>query len=144
VIIGAVVGGIVFSRRSRKASPWRAQAGAVLDESDQITTHLVGLTPDGLGSVAGADASRLAALVASAQQLVASAPDEAARQALAAMQPAVRSLQGAVDAVAMLPMAPSAATVDDVRMRATELHGATALARATLVPPSPTATRPPL
>ena len=67
---------------------------AVLDESDQITTHLVGLGPSGLVSVAAADASRLATLLATVEQLSASAPDEASRQALVRVEEPLSSLAG--------------------------------------------------
>ena len=72
----AIIVGLVLFLRPRKAPRWPAQTAAALDESDQITTHLVGLAPGGLGAVASADATRLATLMASVQQLVASAPDD--------------------------------------------------------------------
>jgi hypothetical protein len=137
----AVIAGIVLFLRSRKAPGWPAQAAAALDESDQITTHLVGLAPDGLGAVANADATRLATLMASVQQLVATAPDDPSRQALAQMQEPMRSLHGALDALAMRPPPPSSLDLDEVRTRATALHSATSLAHASLVPPA--APRPP-
>ena len=132
----AIIVGVVLFLRSRRAPGWPAQTAAALDESDEITTHLVGLAPGGLGAVASADAARLATLMASVQQLVASAPDDASRRALGEVQEPLRSLHGALDAVSLRPQPPSSVELDEVRARATELHSATSLARATLVPPT--------
>jgi hypothetical protein len=134
--VAAIVAGIVLFLRSRRAPGWPAHTATALDQSDELTTHLVGLAPGGLGAVARADATRLATLMASVQQLVASAPDDASRRALGEVQAPLRSLHGALDAVALQPQPPSSAELDDVRARATELHSATSLARATLVPPA--------
>ena len=134
----AAVAGILLAMRSRKAPPWSARTGAALDESDQITTRLVGLTPNGLAAAAGVDAARLAALMASVEELIVSAPDDGARRSLASLQGPMRSLHGVVDAVALAATPPSVADVEHVRARATELHSATSLARAMLVPaPAP-------
>jgi hypothetical protein len=133
----AIIVGIVLFLRSRRAPGWPADTATALDDSDEITTHLVGLAPGGLGAVARADATRLAALMASVQQLVASAPDDPSRRALGEVQEPLRSLHGAVDAVSLQPQPPSSADLDQVRARATELHRATSQARATLVPPTP-------
>jgi hypothetical protein len=119
--------------RSRKAPPWSARTGDALDESDQITTHLVGLAPSGLGAAAGADAARLAALMASVQELMTSAPDDGSGRALASLQIPLRSLHGVVDAVGLATTPPSVADVEQVKVRAAELHSATSLARAMLV-----------
>ena len=138
----AIIVGIVLFLRSRKAPGWPAQTAAALDESDQITTHLVGLAPGGLGAVASADATRLATLMASVQQLVAIGPRRPHHgQALAQVQEPLRSLHGALDALALRPPPPSSLELDEVRTRATDLHSATSLARASLVPPA--APRPP-
>ena len=131
----AVVAGILLAMRSRKPLPWSARTASALGESDQITTSLVGLTPNGLAAVAGADAARLAALMASVEELMVSAPDDGASRALASLQGPLRSLHGVVDAVAFAATPPSVADVEQVRARATELHSATSLARAMLVPP---------
>jgi hypothetical protein len=133
-VIGVVV---VVVRRSQKASPWPARTAAVLAESDEITTHLVGLAPSGLGSIAGADANRLATLMASVEQLMTSAPDETSRRALAALQDPLRSLHIALDAIALTPNPLSDIEMDEIRVRATRLHSATSLARATLLPRPP-------
>ena len=47
----------------------------------------------------------------------------------------MRSLHRALDALALAPHTPSDAEVMEIRARATTLHSATALARATLLPP---------
>jgi hypothetical protein len=134
VVIGVIV---LVLRRSPKASPWPARTAAVLAEADGITTHLVGLAPEGLAPVASADANRLAALMASVQELITSAPDDTSRRAIAAMQDPLRSLHGALDAIAMTSTMPSSLVVDDLRDRARALHSATSLARASLPPASP-------
>ena len=109
----------------------------MLAQSDEITTHLIGLAPVGLGSVAGADANRLVMLIPIIEQLMTSASDETSRRTLAGTYEAMRSLHAALDAIALTPTAPSAADAAEVSARATTLHSATALARATLVPLQP-------
>ncbi len=138
-VAAAVIGVIALLRRSPKPtpSPSPAPTAAVLAQSDEISTHLVGLAPAGLGSVAGADAGRLAVLITIVEQLLASAPDETSRRALVTLHEPMRSLHSALDAIALTPYPPSDADVAEVRTRATALHSATSLARATLLPPSP-------
>ncbi len=138
-VAAAVIGVIALLRRSPKPapSPSPAPTAAVLAQSDEISTHLVGLAPAGLGSVAGADAGRLAVLITIVEQLLASAPDETSRRALVTLHEPMRSLHSALDAIALTPYPPSDAEVAEVRTRATALHSATSLARATLLPPSP-------
>ncbi len=134
IVAAAVIGIVALVRRPRGSGQWPNQTVAVLDESDQITTHLVGLEPSGLVSVAAADASRLATLMVSVQQLAASAPNEASRQALFQVQEPMRSLQGAIDVVGLASTPPSAADVAGVKTAAARLHSATALARAAIQP----------
>ena len=141
--MAAVVIGVVALRRrpQRTAAPPAApslpaaSSAAVLAQSDELTTHLVGLAPSGLGAVAGADANRLATLITMVEQLMTSAPEEASMRALVALHEPMRSLHGALDAMALAPHTPSDAEVVEIRARATTLHSATALARATLLPP---------
>ena len=138
-VIALVVAVVALLRRSPKAvapSPGPAAPTAtVLGQSDEITTHLIGLAPGSVGSVAGADANRLAALIATIEQLMTAAPDEASRRSLAAVHDSMRSLHATLDAIALTTLPPSDADVAELRARATALHGATALARATLLPP---------
>ena len=141
-VAAAVIGVIALMRRSPKAAPSPSPAAtaptaAVLAQSDEISTHLVGLAPAGLGAVAGADAGSLAVLITIVEQLMTSAPDETSRRALVTLHEPMRSLHGALDAIALTPHPPSDAEVAAVRARATALHSATSLARATLLPPSP-------
>lgn len=145
-VAAAVISVIALVRRSPKAAPSTAPTAptdptaptaAVLAQSDAISTHLVGLAPGGLGSVAGADASRLAVLITVVEQLMMSAPDETSRRALAGLHEPMRSLHSALDGLALMPHPPSEAEVVEIRARATTLHSATSLARASLLPPSP-------
>jgi hypothetical protein len=129
--VAAIVGVVFLVRRSGTSKQWRPRAGAALDESDQITTHLVAMAPTGLASVAGADAARLAALVVEVQELARTAPDDRSRRALADVEPPLRSLQAALDAVGMASGPLSPLDVDEVRASATRLHRATSLARPT-------------
>ena len=139
-VIAVVIAVVALRRRSPKAaapSPGpAAAAAAVLSESDEITTHLVGLAPGGLSSVAGADANRLAALIATIEQLMTAAPDEVSRRSLAAVHDSMRSVHAALDAITLTPPPLSDADVVELRARATALHSATALARARLLPPA--------
>ena len=141
-VAAAVIGAFALLRRSPKAAPSPSPAptaptAAVLAQSDEISTHLVGLAPARLGAVAGADAGSLAVLITIVEQLMTSAPDETSRRALVTLHEPMRSLHGALDAIALTPHPPSDAEVAAVRARATALHSATSLARATLLPPSP-------
>lgn len=140
----AVVGGVIALVRRRPKSAATPPPGPViqtadvLDQSDQITTHLVALAPGSVSSVAGADASRVAALLATVEQLMRSNPDEASRSALGALYPSMRSLHAALDAIALAPLPLADADVAELKARATALHTETALARATLFPPPAT------
>jgi hypothetical protein len=143
IALVAVVAGVLLAARSRRARPWTEQASGALDEANQITTHLVELGPDGLGAAAGADAARLAELMAAVERLVTSAPDDASGGTLASLQGPLGSLHGVVDAVAIAPTPPSAADVEQVRLRAAEVQSAAATARPSLVPSAPPPPPPP-
>ena len=143
-VIAVVIGVIALVRRPPKSTPPvrtsptapTAQA-AVFDQSDEITTHLVGLAPGGLGSVAAGDADRLARLLAALGELMMSTSDESSRRALAALQDSMRTLHAALDAIALAPHLASDEELDEIRARATAVHSATALARASVVPRPP-------
>jgi hypothetical protein len=139
VVVAVVVGAVLLTRR-RKGPAWPVRAGQMLDESDRLTTHLVGLTASGLDAVAESDAARLAALAAALQQLISSAPDETSRQALGAVEGPLHSLQSVVDAVGLAPGPASDADLQNVVARATRMHSATALARAAVAPRLPPST----
>ena len=136
LVAAGVIGIVLLVRRPRGSGQWPNRAAAVLDESDQITTHLIGLAPSGLVSVAAADAGRLATLLAAVQQLAGSAPDETSRQALVPVEEPLRSLQGALDLVGLASTPPSDPDMREVKARAGRLHSATALARAAIQPSS--------
>ncbi len=144
-VIAVVSGLIALVRRSPKpvAPPEPgppAEIAAVLDQCDAISTHVVALAPSSIGSVAAADAARLAALLATVEQLLRSTPDAAPRQALASLDASMRSLHAALDAIALVAPAPLAdADVTELKARATALHSETSLTRATVFPP-PSAT----
>jgi hypothetical protein len=135
---------IALVRRSPKpaAAPPRgraSQAVALLDESDELSTHIIALAPDRVRSVAAADAARLAALHAAIEQLRGSVADEVSIQALGALDAPMRSLHAALDAIALGPPSPlNDADGAELRARATALHVETSLARATLFPPPAT------
>jgi hypothetical protein len=107
IAVVAIIAAIIVYARSRKSPQWPAQTAAILDGSDEITTHIVGQAPAGLSAIAGADAARLAGLMASVQQLVASAPDDASRRALAQVQDPLRSLHAALDTLGLRGTPPS-------------------------------------
>jgi hypothetical protein len=115
----------------------------VLDESDRISTELLGVGPGRLGPVATMEAARLAALSASVEQLKRSAPDENARLALGQLQEPLRGLHSSVDAVALAPVSTSELGEDGIGAQAAKLHSATSLARAALLPSPPHVPGPP-
>jgi hypothetical protein len=133
----AIIIGIALLLRRRRPPQWPAQAAAALDESDAITTHLVALAPAGLAAVAGSDAARLAALTATFERLMTTAPDDPSRRAIAEIHEPLRALHARLDAVTLGTTAPSQQDVDDLAAWATALHAATSFARARLVPPRP-------
>jgi hypothetical protein len=134
VVVAAAIGLLLIFARSRRRGRWPAEAGVALDESDQITTELLTLAPGSLGSVAGAEAARLAAVSASVDQLMRSAPDQTSKLALARLKEPMRALHGRLDAVALAPMPPLAVEENEIRAHAAELHSETSLAWATIFP----------
>jgi len=142
VALVVIVSGVVaLVRRSPKpaAAPARPQAStaaALLDQCDDISTHIAALAPDRVHSVAAADAARLAALHAAVEHVMASVADAGSMQALATLDASIRSLHAALDAIALSsPASLTDADWADLRARASDLHVQTSLARATLFPP---------
>ena len=138
----AVIGVFSLLRRSPKAAPAPSSAptaptAAVLAQSDEISTQLVGLAPARLGAVAGADAGSLAVLITIVEQLMTSAPDETSRRALVALHEPMRSFHSALDAIALTPHPPSDSGGGGGQVSGDRAPRRTSLARATLLPPSP-------
>jgi hypothetical protein len=136
-VLGAVVllaiGALVArSRRRPSEPPWQARTTTLLDDVDELTSHLAALTPDGVRAVAHLDAATLATTRARLSELVASAPDVARRTALDRLTGPTAELHGAVDAVALSAggtVQPGGASVAQL---AAQLHTASASARADL------------
>jgi len=134
VAVAAVIALLLIFARSRRRSRWPAKAGVALDESDQITTELLTIAPGSLASVAGAEAARLAAVSASVDQLMRSAPDQTSKLAFSRLQEPMRTLHARLDAVALAPMPPLAVEENAIRAQAAQLHSETSLAWATIFP----------
>jgi hypothetical protein len=135
----AVIGLIVFlvSRRSGRASQWKQQVAAALDGSTRLATHLAAVAPEGAAMVAAQDAGQLADLAATLSALGGTAPNEAQRRAIASVHDQVQVLHGVVDGIAMGPGPASPVALDYLREQAVALHGATARARAEVLPGTP-------
>ena len=125
VLIAAI---IAISRRRRPSASWQTQATTLLDDIDQLTSHLVVITPDGLRAVAQADAMRLAAMRATLRQAIATASNSADQAMLNELTASLAALHAAVDAAA-LSAQPDAASVSQL---ATQLHTSAASVRAGL------------
>jgi hypothetical protein len=98
VVVGIVV---ALSRRHRPGATWRSRTTTLLNDVDQLTSHLAALTPDGLKVVASGDATTLATMRATLSDLIASAPDANIGAVLAALATPMAQLHSAVDAVAL-------------------------------------------
>ena len=135
-VLVAVVGATLLARRHRAAVRWHERASTTVDDADQLALRILGLPPAGLPTMAGTEAARAAALLATVQDLAASAPEGGPRRAMAGLQDPLGGLQRTLDAIAIGQVAPSADTAVEVRNRATQLHSATSVARAALVAPA--------
>lgn len=133
VIIVVVV---AFSRRRKPAAapansaPTRTTA--LLDDIDQLTSHLAALTPEGLKAVAVADATALATMRATLSDLIASAPDANTQAVLGTLTAPIAALHSAVDAVALSVAQSLQPNISTVAPLVTQLHTASASARAQL------------
>lgn len=134
-ILGAfvVIGAVVAIARRRSSDPsWQIRATTLLDEIEQLTSHLAAIHPSGLHAVAGTDAMRLATMRAQLQELIASAPDAGVQMALNRLTTPIAELHGAIDVIAMSAdpsIQPDGASVTRL---ATQLHTASASVRAEL------------
>ena len=136
----AVIGLIAFlvMRRSRRAAAaWQQQTAAAFDESTRLATHLAAVAPEGAAMVAAQDAGQIATLAATLSALGAKTEDEAQRRAIRSVHDQLQVLHGVVDGIAMGSGPASPAAVDYLREQATALHGATARARAEVLPGTP-------
>jgi hypothetical protein len=135
----AVIGLIVFlvSRRSGKTAAWQKQVATALDASSRLATHLAAVAPEGAAMVATQDAGQLADLAATLSALGGTASNEAQRRAISSVHDQVQVLHGVVDGIAMGPGHASPAALDYLREQAIALHGATARARAEVLPSTP-------
>jgi hypothetical protein len=134
-----VVGLIAFlaMRRSRRATAWRQRTTAAFDEATRLATHLAAVAPEGAAMVAAQDAGQLADLAATLSALGAEASDEVQRRAIGSVRDHVQVLHGVLDGIAMGSGPVSPAALDYLREQATALHGATARARAEVLPGTP-------
>ena len=136
----AVIGLIAFlvMRRSRRAAAaWQQQTAAAFDESTRLATHLAAVAPEGAAMVAAQDAGQIATLAATLSALGAKTEDEAQRRAIRSVHDQLQVLHGVVDGIAMGSGPASPAALDYMREQATALHGATARARAEVLPGTP-------
>jgi len=136
----AVIGLIAFlaMRRSRRAAAaWQQQTAAAFDESTRLATHLAAVAPEGAAMVAAQDAGQIATLAATLSALGAKTEDEAQRRAIRSVHDQLQVLHGVVDGIAMGSGPASPAALDYLRDQAIALHGATARARAEVLPGTP-------
>jgi hypothetical protein len=129
VVVGAFV---VLARRRPSGPSWPNRTTSLLDEIEQLTSHLVALTPDGLHAVAAQDAMRLATLRATLGELIESAPDAASRTVLAGLNAPMAELHGAVDALALSAEPSSTPAGPAVPSLAAQLHTVSTSVRAQL------------
>ncbi len=132
VVIVVIVAIVANARRRRSGPSWQIRTTTLLDEIEQLTSHLAALTPGGLHAVAQSDAMRLATMRATLRDLIVSAPDANSQAVLNQLTTPTAALHGAVDAVAMSAdpsIQPDSASVSEL---ARQLHTASASARAAL------------
>ena len=134
-VLGAIVviGAIAAIARRRPSGPsWQTRTTSLLDEIDQLTSHLVAVTPAGLLAVAQGDAMKLATMRATLRDLIESAPDATSRTVLAGLTMPISDLHGAVDVVALSVEPSPAQTSPTVSQLAAQLHTVSASVRAEL------------
>ena len=101
VVLVAIVAIIANARRRRSGPSWQIRTTTLLDEIEQLTSHLAAITPAGLHAVAQSDAMRLATMRATLRDLIASAPGTNSQMVLNELTTPAAALHGAVDAIAM-------------------------------------------
>jgi len=104
----------------------------LLDEIDQLSTHLVSITPGGMHAVAQADARALATMRATLRDVIAKAPNDTSRAALNELSVPLAGLHGEIDAFALSASPSAEPDVAPITSLATQLHTASAAARAGL------------
>lgn len=129
VVIGTIV---VLARRHRAGPSWQLRTTTLLDDIEQLTSHLAAVTPDGLHAVAVSDANRLATMRATLRDLIESAPDANSQMALNGLTTSLAELHAAIDAIAMSADPSIQSDGASISRLATQLHTATASARADL------------
>ncbi len=129
VAVGAI---LVFARRRPTGPSWQSRTTSLLDEVEQLSSHLVALTPDGLHAVAPQDATRLATLRATLRELTQSAPDTASRSVLTGLSAPIADLHRAIDALALSAGPSSTPAGTAVPSLAAQLHTVSTSARAEL------------
>ena len=132
VLIGVIA---ALARRRRPGPSWQIRVTTLLDGIEQLTSHLAAVTPGGLHAVAQSDAMRLATMRATLRDLIESAPDTASQAALNGLTTPIAQLHGAVDAIAMSADPSIQPDGVSVAQLATQLHTASASARAYLAIP---------
>ena len=135
-VVLVFVGSLIARSRKRRPGPsWQTRATTLLDNIDQLTSHLAALTPEGLNAVARSDATALATMRATLSDLIASVSDAYIQMALSRLTTPMAELHGAVDAVALSAgssIPPNAASVAQL---AAQLHTTSASVRADLTVP---------
>ena len=132
VVIVVIVALVANARRRRVGPSWQIRTTTLLDEIEQLTSHLAAITPGGLHAVAQSDAMRLATMRAALRDLIVSAPDTNSQTVLNELTSPIAALHGAVDAIAMSAdpsIQPDSVSVSQL---ATQLHTASASVRADL------------
>jgi hypothetical protein len=132
VALVVVLAVVALSRRRRPGPGWQTRTTTLLNDIDQLTSHLAALTPDGMRAVAQNDATTLATMRATLSDLIASAPDVNTQTVLGRLTTPIAELHGAIDAVALSAGQPTQPDTGSVAQRVTQLHTASASVRAEL------------
>ncbi len=129
VIIGALA---LVARRRPSGPTWQARTTSLLDEIEQLTSHLVAVTPAGLHAVARQDATTLATMRATLRELIESAPDVNSRTVLTGLTAPLAELHGAIDAIALSAEPSPTPAGTGVSQLAAQVHTVSTSVRATL------------